>query len=149
MRTDGRIMDAIAKIGVRYDSSYYAPLGAAPEPYDMGNGVKEVPVPFSADNDGKRITSYLWPMHEGSRTPNEFTEMADALDDGIFVIATHSWHMVETRSKGLMDPVQTKKNIGNVRDIITYILDSDFKAVRIAETIGPRMCGCVKVLTPQ
>jgi ABC-type transporter lipoprotein component MlaA len=95
----------------------------------------EIPISSGTDRNGKKITAYLWPMHEGTRTRDDFTEMADTLKDGVFVITTHSWHIVETRSNGLMDADQRKRNIDNVRRIITDLLDGGFKAFRMIDVI--------------
>jgi peptidoglycan/xylan/chitin deacetylase (PgdA/CDA1 family) len=135
MRTDERIMNTAANAGAVYDSSLYGSIGATFGPYDLGNGMKEVLVPSGTDSNGKKITAYLWPMHEGTRKHNEYTEMADVLKDGVFVVATHSWHIVETRSDGMMGADQRKRNIENIRKIITELLDSGFKACRMIDVI--------------
>jgi peptidoglycan/xylan/chitin deacetylase (PgdA/CDA1 family) len=135
MRTDDRIMDAAKRAGAVYDSSVYGQTDRIFRPYDLGNGLKEIPVPAGTDRNGKRITAYLWPMHEGARAPDEFIGMANTMEDGVFVIATHSWHIVESRSSGLMSGPRIKENIGSVRKIITSLLDSGFKAVRMIDAV--------------
>ncbi|MCL2713004.1 MAG: polysaccharide deacetylase family protein [Methanomassiliicoccaceae archaeon] len=131
MRTDERIMNLLSKFGASYDSSLYAKIGT--QPYGTGIGIKEIPVPESTDINGKRITGYLWPMHEGTRTFNDFIEMADRTGDGVFVIATHSWHIAETISGGILPNAKMKKNIDNVRKIITSLLDKGFEAVTMEQ----------------
>ncbi|MDR0778115.1 MAG: polysaccharide deacetylase family protein [Methanomassiliicoccaceae archaeon] len=135
MRTDERIMNAAAGAGAVYDSSLYGVIGGTFGPYDLGNGMKEILVPTGTDRNGKKITAYLWPMHENKRTYDEYTEMAGTLNDGVFVIATHSWHIVESRSDGMMNSGQRKRNADNVRKIITDLLDSGFKAARMIDVI--------------
>ncbi|MDR2866065.1 MAG: polysaccharide deacetylase family protein [Methanomassiliicoccaceae archaeon] len=134
MRTNIEVMKMLPRFGIVYDSSMYAPIGAA-APYDTENGIKEVPVPESTDANGKRITGYLWPMHENVRGPDEFIRMAGEVRNGIFVLATHSWHMVESRSGGMMDAARREMNINDVRKTITSLLDSGFKAARMTDTI--------------
>jgi peptidoglycan/xylan/chitin deacetylase (PgdA/CDA1 family) len=135
MRTDERIMNAAADAGAVYDSSMYGVLSGTFGPYDLGNGMKEILIPTSTDRNGKKITAYLWPMHEGKRTYDGYIEMAETLKDGVFVIATHSWHIVESRSDGLMDNDRRKRNIDNVKKILTELMDSGFKAVRMIDAV--------------
>ena len=135
MRTNGAVADAVSKAGMRYDSSQYAELKASMHPYDLWNGIKEVPVPETSDADGKRMSAYLWPMHEGKRGSSEYIEMADILEDGVFVIATHSWHIVESRAHGMMGKDRKEKNAEDVRKILTSLLDKGFKPATITELI--------------
>jgi peptidoglycan/xylan/chitin deacetylase (PgdA/CDA1 family) len=135
MRTNGTVMNILSKLRLRYDSSLYADIKETMHPYDLGNGMKEIPVPVATDGNGRKLYAYLWPMHEGLRTPDEYIRMAETVKEGTFVIATHSWHMVESRS-GMMSADQIKKNADNVRKIITSILDSGFKAVRMTDVVG-------------
>jgi hypothetical protein len=57
------------------------------------------------------------------------------MHDGVFVLATHSWHIVESISKGVMDNDRMRKNIGNVRKIITSLLDNGYKAFRMIDSV--------------
>jgi len=135
MRTNENILEIISEMGMFYDSSLYAEIGRVFLPYDIGNGMTEIPVPFRTDVNGKKMYSYMWSMHEGLRTPEEFIEMAEIVYDGIFVIGTHSWHIVESRSGGMMDAEQMRNNIDNVRKIITSLLDKDFKAIKMIDSV--------------
>ena len=110
----------LEKIGIRYDSSRYAPIGTVP--YRIGD-ITEIPVTESTDRSGKRVTAYLWPMHEGERSPDDYVEMASRMKDGVFVLATHTWHMPESRKSGLMSDKETAKNTENVRKVIEGITD--------------------------
>ena len=134
MRTDERITAMLPSFRIVYDSSLYAPVGRTMHPYAV-NGITEVPVPSGTDAAGNKMTAYLWPMHEGRRKPEDYIEMAGAVEEGVFVIATHSWHMAETRSGGIMDSAEIKMNCDNVSQIITTLLDSGFKAARIPDCL--------------
>ena len=134
MRINKRVTDVLSKY-VRYDSSVYAALNSTMHPYDTGNGMKEIPVPAVSDKNGKKMYAYLWPMHEGKRTYEEYVRMADAVKDGVFVLATHSWHMAETISGGVMSPIQRQENADSVRKVLTGILDSGFRAARMSDVI--------------
>ena len=135
MRTNENILNIMSDLGMAYDSSLYAEIGRVFLPYDLGNGMKEIPIPFRTDINEKKMYAYLWSMHEGIRRPEEFIEMAETVYDGIFVLGTHSWHIVETRSDGMMDEVRSAKNIDNVREVITSLLDNGFKATRMIDSI--------------
>ena len=124
----------LGEYGIRYDSSYYAYLQGTMHPYRTESGLIEVPVPKATDAKGEPITSYLWPMHEGTRGPEDFIRMAEGMDDGLFVLATHSWHMCETE-KGVLDPEDVRKNLDNVRTVIEGILDLGFDADTVASTV--------------
>jgi len=135
MRINDRVMDALARCGMLYDSSLYADISKEFRPYDIGNGMKEIPVPVGVDDNGKKIFAYLWPMHEGKRSPDEYVRMANMIEDGVFVIATHSWHITESINDGKQDNEYVKKNLDNIKEIITSILDNGFRASRMIDIL--------------
>jgi len=112
-------------LGFVYDSSKYSEMRSSFEPYRIGN-IIEFPVPKGIDRNGKRIMAYLWPMHEGTRTPQDYIELAREMDDGVFVLATHTWHMAETMANGTMGAAEAETNKDNVRKIIETLLDDGF-----------------------
>jgi peptidoglycan/xylan/chitin deacetylase (PgdA/CDA1 family) len=134
MRTDERIMKALRRTGVKYDSSLYSELNDTMLPYEVFEGIKEIPVPVTTDRNGKKMYGYLWSMHEGIRTADEYVKMSKFVENGVFVLATHSWHIVESRN-ALMNKEQRKKNIENLRDVITGVLDGGYKAVRMSDAL--------------
>lgn len=119
------LMEALPEYGIRYDSSYYAYLQPKMLPY-RHNGMLEIPVLKGRDEKGKNITSYLWPMHEGNRSSSDFIAMGKQLKEGVFVLATHSWHIVEGREKGIMDDDAVKRNISNVRAVLEGLMDEGY-----------------------
>jgi peptidoglycan/xylan/chitin deacetylase (PgdA/CDA1 family) len=119
--------------GIQYDSSFYVYMQDAIKPYLLENSVKELPVPKSRDAQGNSITGYLWPMHEGLRKPEDFIEMGKQLKDGDFVLATHTWHLCETRAKGVMSPEEQKANLDNVRRVIEGFMDMGYKVRTVAQ----------------
>ena len=135
MRTDDNVMNALARCGMSYDSSLYADINKEFMPYDIGNGMKEIPVPVGTDDSGKKIFAYLWPMHEGKRSPDEYVRMSNIIENGVFVIATHSWHITESINDGKLDNERVKKNLDNIKEIITSILDNGFRASRMIDIL--------------
>jgi hypothetical protein len=123
MRANDEVLQCARQLGIGHDSSFYA----APEvqPYEAG-GITEHPVAKGRDADGKVIAAYLWPMHEGKRKPGDYIDLARTVN-GDLVIATHSWHIVESIDDGIMDSDRMKTNLQNTRDVITGILDLGFE----------------------
>ena len=130
MKISPDIPPMLTELGIKYDSSEYRPLEERMVPYGM-NGLTEVPVPTSTDGKGRKIVGYLWPMHEGKRKPSDYARMASKLNEGVFVLATHSWHMSESLEKGRMSDEEKASNTNNVRKTIELLLDDGY----IFETI--------------
>jgi len=125
MSADDRILSHVSSLGVGYDSSFYAAPGDC-APHMHPSGIKEFPVPEGRDETGKKMAAYLWPMHEGRRGPSDYIWQAGTVD-GPYVLATHSWHMVESRSDGPMDPARIGENVSDVRSVIEGLLDSGYR----------------------
>lgn len=139
MKMSSEVPGILSKLGIEYDSSEYRPIGKRMMPYNLG-GITEIPVPTGTDSQGNRIAGYLWPMHEGKRKPSEYAEMADIIEEGIFVLATHSWHMAECIDGGCMSKETTGSNLDNVRQAIGGILDCGFKAETLPEAAQRFTC---------
>lgn len=136
MTVNDTLMSFLPEYGIRYDSSYYSYLDKEMLPYRLENGMVEIPVPKGNDANGKTITSYLWPMHEGSRKPEDFISLAKKMENGTFVLATHSWHICESRKNGMMSDDAVKENLANVRQIIEALMDDGFTVSTMAEAAG-------------
>lgn len=134
MKMSPEVPNILREIGIKYDSSNYKILEDRMAPYEI-DGLIEVPVPVSLDKKGNKIVGYLWPMHEGKRVPSDYIEMASLVKNGIFVLATHSWHMTECIESGRMSKEAIEKNKENVRQVISQILDNGFKAETIPEAV--------------
>ncbi|MGD1061214.1 MAG: polysaccharide deacetylase family protein, partial [Methanomassiliicoccales archaeon] len=97
LHTNSETLAILAREGFKYDSSKTADVKQGRVgPYLLEEGLWELPVARGLDAKGKRIVSYLWPMHEGKRRPDDYLDMALGVKKGCLVLATHSWHMVET-----------------------------------------------------
>ena len=118
------ILAALGRLGIRSDSSVYSFDGCSP--YVLPCGISEYPVPKARDSDGRVIAGYLWPMHEGKRVPQQYIDMASSCDD-VFMLATHTWHMVESRDGGVMDRDGVKANADAVRTVLEGVLDTGFR----------------------
>lgn len=125
MRTHGPLMAMLKDYGIEYDSSEYSDLGRVMLPYRKW-GITEIPVPKGRDASGRAVAAYLWPMHEGSRSPEDYADMGSEMEEGVFVIATHAWHMTESRKGGIMGPEELERNLSNVRKVIESFLDAGY-----------------------
>jgi len=135
MNPDDTLMSFLPEYGIRYDSSYYSYLQPEMRPYRLENGIIEIPVPKGNDPGGRSITSYLWPMHEGERGPDDFIALADGMQNGVFVLATHSWHICETYSKGRLGDDAVRKNIDDIRTILETLMDHGYRMETMSESV--------------
>lgn len=133
MRVDDRVIDILPKFGIEVDSSFYTEMSGSLLPYRLDNGILEVPVPEGKDTNGKKISAYLWPMHEGKRIPSDYVGMAEQMNEGVFVLATHTWHMVESRDRGMMSGQEIGINVEKVRSVLTGIIDAGIKPCTLSD----------------
>jgi len=147
MRTDEETMKALSKMGIRYDSSRYTELGRKMFPTTDGK-ICEVPISEGKDRDGNKIVSYLWPMHEEKRGPEDYIEMASFVEEGIFNIATHTWHIVESRADGEMSDERMKRNIDNVRKLIVSLTDLGYESLTIPDAVKAVSAGMPRRALP-
>jgi len=133
MRLNDDVLEALPGLGIHYDSSCYCDLSRKIVPEHLLSGLVRVPVPEGYDSHGKKIAAYLWPMHENKRPPSDYVEMASAVEEGIFNIATHTWHMTESRKDGPMSSERIRSNLDNVRSVLGGIIDMGFVPGTIPE----------------
>ena len=128
MSADDRTYEALRGLGIRHDSSVYSNPGTAP--YDV-SGIIEHPVAKGKDASGHTIAAYLWPLHEGKRKPSDYVDLALSSGDNDFVLATHTWHIVERRDTGLMSEEEIDRNLSDVRETIVGIMDAGYRPCRM------------------
>ena len=121
---DANGLGALAKVGFSYDSSMTedivdGKIGSR----KLDNGMFEVPLACGKDDHGKKIVSYLWPMHEGKRVAEDYVDLASSFRSGYLVLATHSWHLAETFERGILDSKQSASEIEKTRIVLTGMLD--------------------------
>ena len=127
------LLSFLPEYGITYDSSYYVYADSVVRPYRLDGGLLEIPVVKANDAFGNPITSYLWPVHEGKRPKEDIVSMARELDDGVFVLVTHSWHVCETQGSGKLDDDKVKENISSIRWILETLIDEGFRPMSMAE----------------
>jgi peptidoglycan-N-acetylglucosamine deacetylase len=116
---DERTLRLLQMRGFLYDSSMTEAIDddGSIRPRRVAGDLMELPLAQGKDARGKKIVSYLWPMHEGRRSPGDYVAMAGRMRSGALVLATHSWHMVETY-EGMMSEGQVKSNLDNLRKVL-------------------------------
>jgi hypothetical protein len=141
MKINESVIDVLPSAGIKYDSSTYCSFKNA-FPYELFNGTVEIPVPEGIDGNGKKISSYLWPMHESKRKPEDYLESASSMKSGILSLATHTWHMCESRANGPMDDCEIRNNTDNVRRVLEGILDLGFSPRIVSEAVHSARLMC-------
>jgi peptidoglycan/xylan/chitin deacetylase (PgdA/CDA1 family) len=131
---DGTALDILAETGFAYDSSLTAQVtDGKVAPWHLDNGLLEIPVASGKDAQGKKMVSYLWPMHEGKRTPADYVHLASGIRSGILVLATHSWHFTETYGRGILDQVDVTKGLGDLRKVLEGTMDTGMRFTALEE----------------
>ena len=74
-------------------------------------------------------------MHEGERKADDFIAMARKMEEGVFVLATHSWHICETYSKGILEESEITKNIAMLKGILETLMDDGFEFRTMSEIL--------------
>jgi peptidoglycan/xylan/chitin deacetylase (PgdA/CDA1 family) len=131
---------ALAKVGFSYDSSKTENIiDGKIGPSKLDNGMFEVPLACGKDSRGKKIVSYLWPMHEGKRAAGDYLDLASSFRSGYLVLATHSWHLAETFERGVLDPKQSASEIEKTRTVLTGMLDQGIRFRTIEDYLGGKL----------
>lgn len=130
--TDERLRRRLVDRRFKYDSSVIEPIkGGMIRPYAMPEGVVQVPVASGLDREGRKIVGYLWPMHEGKRVVEDYVQLAKQFDDGLLVLATHSWHLVENFCDGALDEAAQGAQRNHLEEIISNIMEQGVDFIRI------------------
>jgi len=130
------ILDAVQEIGFSYDSSLTRDISDCPtSPWRLSNGLLEVPLAIDRDADGGRMYSYLWAMHEGQREPDDYLRMMGRCQSGFLVLATHSWHLVETYSKGKLEEEEIERNVDCLRSVLEGGIETGVEFLSIEDFI--------------
>lgn len=110
-----------------YDSSLVRSMeGNTIRPYQIRKRLVEMPIAMVEDERGGKMYSYLWPLLEGTRTLSDYFHLLDRFEEGLLVLATHSWHIVETFTRGKLDSQDVINNVRMLREIIGHCRDKGF-----------------------
>jgi peptidoglycan/xylan/chitin deacetylase (PgdA/CDA1 family) len=142
LHSSDELLDSLKEHHFLYDSSVVEEIrDGSIRPYLTRNGMPEVPIASARDQNGKRIVGYLWPFHEGKRPIGDYLRMVDGFKDGLLVLSTHSWHLVENFCDGRQCELDVKKGIDDLRRLIQHSMDTGVEFVTVAEHVGRSMGG--------
>jgi peptidoglycan/xylan/chitin deacetylase (PgdA/CDA1 family) len=131
---DGTALGMLAESEFIYDSSLTVPMTEGRiAPWRLDSGLLEIPIASGQDERGKKIVSYLWPMHEGKRVPADYIHLASEVRSGALVLATHSWHIAETYGKGILDQTDTAKGLASLRKVLEGIMDMGMRFIALED----------------
>ncbi|HSV41790.1 MAG TPA: polysaccharide deacetylase family protein, partial [Methanomassiliicoccales archaeon] len=126
----------------KYDSSVVVPMvEGSVRPYLTPSGLMQVPIASGTDRKGKKIVAYLWPLHEGKRQLQDYVDLQSQFRDGLLVLATHSWHLVENFRDGLLDKGQMEWQMETLRDLLSACMDDGLEFVRIDDYLSEHQGG--------
>ncbi len=132
---DDTIHRLLSDRGYLYDSSMTDDIrDRCIGPRPLPCGLTEFPLARGIDARGKHIHSYFWPMHEGKRRPADYIHLLDQFDDGLMVLATHSWHVVETYA-GRLDDDQVAMKLGEIRAVLDGARDRGITFTTLEEDV--------------
>ncbi len=127
------ILEIIEEEGFVYDSSVIKDIDAGMiAPFRAGARLMEVPIARGRDQAGKKIVSYLWPLHEGKRKLGDYHHLLNQFKDGLLVVATHSWHPVETYNSKLGEQ-QIRDGLAELRSLIKESQESGMRFMTIRD----------------
>lgn len=134
---DATGLGALARVGFSYDSSLTENMiDGKIGPRKLDNGMFEVPLACGKDDRGKKIASYLWPMHEEKRAAEDYVNLATSFRSGYLVMATHSWHLAETYERGNLNSRQSASEIEKTRRVLVGMLDQGIRFRTIEDFLG-------------
>lgn len=133
MRQPRAVGDFLGGTGIHVDSSQYAYADCC-IPTILPGYIAEIPVTEGTDSEGRKISAYLWPMHEGKRCPQDYIDLAASVpDNGVYVLADHTWHISESRTSGPFSDEDLSANLTNVRTVLEGIRDAGLTPCTLSE----------------
>ena len=133
LNIDPRVLALVKERGFTYDSSMTEKvLDGVLMPKFLPQGMWEFPLARDTDSDGKVIDSYLWAMHEGRRPESDYMRMIDRFQEGVLVMATHSWHVMEGVREGPKGSKQAAEEADAIARMLGHARDSGFELLPLA-----------------
>jgi peptidoglycan/xylan/chitin deacetylase (PgdA/CDA1 family) len=140
LHIDDTALQTLAQEGFLYDSSIVRRQNRGEVyPYRIFGPLVEAPISSGVDKEGKKIISYLWSLHERERNVRDYERMVSKFNAGLFILATHSWHLVENYWEGVQTEKKIKENMKWIRTIIQGAIDRGVEFMTIQEYIEEHM----------
>lgn len=137
------INDLVAEVLRRrdflYDSTLFAEASSGLRPYRLPSGLIEMPLAQGRDRRGRRMQSYLWPLHEGRRTEEDYLDLLSRHEEGLFILADHSWHVVESLT-GHRTEERAREEIAKVERVLRGALDQGMEFITLEDYLAQKVC---------
>jgi peptidoglycan-N-acetylglucosamine deacetylase len=124
------VLRVLARRGFAYDSTLFGEIGQGVRPYHVLPNLVEVPLSQGRDGRGNRIQSYLWALHEGRRQIGDYAHLMSHHDEGLMVLADHSWHVAESLS-GERGGDRVGREIVKVREVLQAAIDTGIEFMTV------------------
>ncbi len=134
LNIDPRALAHLGEEGFSYDSSITAPVvDGSVTPWRLENGMLEMPLARDKDSEGRTMDSYMWAMHEGRRPEEDYLGMLERFQAGALVMATHSWHVVESVRGGRRTKGDTAAQTEAIGRVLCRAQDLGFEVLALDE----------------
>lgn len=78
-------------------------------------------------------------MHEGKRRPQDYIRLAESTPDGgTCVFGDHTWHLCESRDRGIMGAGEASGTAQDVREVLGGVLDAGLCPVTVSRALERR-----------
>jgi peptidoglycan-N-acetylglucosamine deacetylase len=131
---DEQAARVLAGRGLLYDSTEFAEVTGGLRPYRLPGGLLEIPLAQGRDRRGKRLQSYLWPLHEGKRPVADYIHLLSQYEEGMLVLADHTWHVPESLN-GLRTSQQVIEEVDRTRRVLQGALDQGIVFMTLEEYV--------------
>lgn len=125
-RIDYELIDILAELKFSYDSSMIKEYSVRQKviPFiakGSENEIIEFPIPTFKDQ--KKTSLYLWQLHEGKRTAEQYINLIKSVlkKNQILILATHPWHICENFARGILNKEEVIKNLKEVEKILIEV----------------------------
>lgn len=133
LNIDPRVLGIVKQHGFTYDSSMTEKVvDGTLMPRQLPQGMWEFPLARDTDTEGKVIDSYLWAMHEGRRPESDYLRMVDRFQQGVLVLATHSWHVIEGVREGPKTERRCAQELESIASILGHAKDAGFTMLSLS-----------------
>ena len=139
LRTSEVLMTELVQRNFPYDSSETVCMKDGKVfPYHRADGLLEAPVCWTLDKKGKRIVSYLWPYHEDKRPMSDYLDLVDGFEEGLLIIATHTWHMVECFNSGPLTKDRIERGKRDLMMLLDHARETGGRLVTVSDGLRGR-----------
>ncbi len=128
LRWDRELLRLVSNLGFQYDSSETIKQATALQAYET-NGLLEVPLSTGTDMENAIISGYLWQLHEGKRSVDDYLyfirNQAENPRIEYSMLATHPWHLyLSTGKRSYLTGDELQRNLGAFRGLMDQIEDN-------------------------